>query len=130
MLRLRWSSLVLILGLAWWQREWLRRLLVLLRRQRISGRVVSSRTGRSVAGVGVEARRIGDLTTFDSATTDSDGRFSVRAPEEETALWVDGRPVGFESGYLGFGHVVVATWDEAVSIGVGELSAPVRLDPL
>ncbi len=127
---LRWPLLGVLLSLAWTQREWLQRLLAWLRRASLSGVVVSSQDGRPVAGVRVEARSIDDLLPRATATADADGRFVLRPiTMEEIALHLDGGAVGYESGYLGFGGVVVPTWGEAVSVGVGELGTPIRLDP-
>lgn len=99
-----------------------------------SGRVVDSTSGTALAGVVVEYRDIATLAPLRGDTTDRRGAFRVnRLPadvEEEYALWVDGSAVGHESGYVGCGFEVVATWGEACSIGSGRYSSDVLLDPL
>jgi 5-hydroxyisourate hydrolase-like protein (transthyretin family) len=95
----------------------------------VRGRVVDAASGAPVRGALVSARDVLDRwVIFHTVRTDARGRFHLtRIAEEEIALRVQGRRVGYENGFRGCGGGVVPTWGEACSASTGALGR-VRLD--
>ncbi|MFW5474332.1 hypothetical protein ACOCJ5_13575 [Knoellia sp. CPCC 206450] len=110
---------VIIGGLAAGIWAWLRRKPPILV---ATTRVVDASTGKGVTGVVVSAVRINTEDVLTSVTTGTGGGYTLgTVAEEEFGLRLDGRAVGYESGWVhesstGTAHVV-GTWGEANSWG-------------
>lgn len=95
---------------------------------RATGRVVDSGTGEVVRFVTVIAYQEDGTTLVDVTRTRGNGAFRLRGLDEELAVYIDGSAAGYESGYLGFGGEVVASYGDAGTVAPGDLGT-IRLDP-
>lgn len=96
----------------------------------IRGRTVNAANGNPIGGVIVTIRDVVTLEVIDKDVTDAMGAYRITGlTEEEYAIKLNGRKQGFETGFLGCGNKVVATWGEACSHGTGRLG-PARMDAI
>ncbi len=94
------------------------------------GTVVNSATGNPVQGVLVTVRDVVTLEVLESDRTDLDGIWSVSGLTlDEYGIKVNGSSRGYETGFVGCGRGVVASWDDACSFGTGKVGRA-RLDRL
>lgn len=88
-----------------------------------AGKVVNQANGKPVKGVLVRVFRINTDTLLGQDKTGSLGRFRIDGldpvQDEELDVRVNGRAVGYESGWVGCNHRVVQSWGAACSYGQG-----------
>lgn len=91
---------------------------------------IVNNAGNPVDGILVRVRDV-DTGTDYKDVTDAMGVFRVTVPAaaEEFSIRVNGRAVGFETGYFACNHTIVATWGESCSQGAGRLGK-YRIDRL
>ena len=98
----------------------------------IRGVLVNSKTGKPVPGVKVSVRPGDDITKPEGTdVTNARGVFKVNGIEceDDCALYFLGRPKGYENGYWGCAHTVVATWGDACASSLGNIGK-VKIDKL
>jgi hypothetical protein len=87
-----------------------------------AGKVVNQANGKPVKGVTVKVFRINTDTLLGSDKTGSEGRYRIdglSADDEELDVRVNGRAVGFESGWAACNHKIVPSWADACSYSQG-----------
>jgi hypothetical protein len=88
-----------------------------------TGKVVNQANGNAVKGVTVKVFRINSDTLLGEDKTNANGRYDIEGldpvQDEELDVRVNGRAVGFETGWVGCSNKVVQSWALSCSHGQG-----------
>jgi hypothetical protein len=96
----------------------------------VKGMVVNSSTGNPVSGINVTLRDPVSLDLIASDTTNANGVYRMDGLDsDEYAIKFNGSRRGYETGFLGCGHAVVASFDDACTFAPGP-EGKARLDRL
>ena len=82
----------------------------------VTGRVVRSATDRPVRGVRVSAYEAGETDFLGADLTDARGRFVITrvvAADNEFGIYVQGRRIGLQNGWVGCDKTVYPTFGDA-----------------